>query len=1273
MKLGFMRMRTVVSLLAVAVLVSLGSATHMADAEFSSILNERIVVASNPLPVEHGGVDYYKEDNIFLRFTFDGDLTVPIPFHSIYFVDGTQTVTLSPTTSANITWIGGNYTNSDSFYLQWQIIDLPQGETTVTFPAGFVVEKDRRDFGNRELPYTFVYDSVKPILVKPASSTFTPGSDVPELQCTDTYDTVVTNNHPSETFGSDISYDIEYYCSDLAGNNALTKTVIFNVDPSTNDSPVFAEPKTVDYALGNTVPELQCKDSDDTTVTNNYFSDTFQTAGAILIKYTCTDHVNDPVSKSVYYNIGPTDTANPTFAADADFSTVILNVGDDSPLYLKVECVDPYRSYEFAYSTQSFNGDRVNNLIIDTDVLGETRISYSCTDTSNNRIDAVKIYRIFPATAPTVPNHIFISHDGDNIHANFGDIVTVTFDTLYGSTVVGTIDGKPAKFVYGGISSTLTRTLDGTETQGVLTFSFVQSNNIGFTTAQTAVRGVGSTYSVTADFAAPVFTTSTDTTAVTLGDTVPTLSALCTDANTITVTNDAGSATFDAEGAKTILYTCTDAAGNTATQSVSYSVAAPFIFNERASSPASKTEVDGTIYHNSSPVRVHFTFDGDGSSIPAPSVNTISVTGGIASFPFSVLGNGFFSYTFSVYANNNYNAVITVTYPANSFTINGVSNNAVTYAYVSDRTDPTFQSDADFGTVELTVGDDSPTLPTLQCRDPNISTASALRSGSVNANLAGDYPVEYTCTDKAGNSVTKTKTYRVLAASTASTVPAVPTNISIASDNARDTSLAKIGDIVTITFDTESGSAVTGTIDGKNATFAFNGTSSTLTRTLDGTETEGAPLAFSFVQSNSNGDAATQTAVRGAGLGSSVTANFAAPADRTALTTATFISIDPSDIGNPTNLKAVPKINMIDFAWNGAFNWDVDNYLLQYKNNTSFLNLSSINNANITSLTQTTFPSIYDIHTYRIQVDGQNTTSNISNEVKTSAFVSVGSFTPYITKTTFDLRGDRLYIILFQIFNGVAHSVGYTGQYTVSSLPSLTTLNGGTLSNVAVKPMYFQEPSGSSTTKCNPSTFTNVVSLNYARPSNTMPTDSFVITLEKVKYRLNENAIDGTPLPPDPRAWRGITHPAYLCELTGEKKDVTITLNRVIPRVCEIVPTTSIEFGDVPIGQTSSVQNLAFENTGNQPAAVYISGDEWKSNTDGTKVMDVSKTRHSSDQAIKVFDDRTELTIDRVKIWDAIDVGSTVNTALQLVVDLVDSTFRGEAQQTITTTVSCTS
>ena len=149
------------------------------------------------------------------------------------------------------------------------------------------------------------------------------------------------------------------------------------------------------------------------------------------------------------------------------------------------------------------------------------------------------------------------------------------------------------------------------------------------------------------------------------------------------------------------------------------------IFNERASSPTNKTEVDGTIYHNTSPVEVHFNFDGYGGNISAAGRADISITGGTVGFAgFSdrfLNGTSSFYHIYSIFPVNAHNIVVTVTYPANSFTINGVSNDAVTYTYVSDkRLILLSKVDADFSTVELTVGDESPTLPTLQCRDTHI-------------------------------------------------------------------------------------------------------------------------------------------------------------------------------------------------------------------------------------------------------------------------------------------------------------------------------------------------------------------------------------------------------------------------------------------------------------------------------------------------------------------------------------------------------------------------
>ena len=333
-------------------------------------------------------------------------------------------------------------------------------------------------------------------------------------------------------------------------------------------------------------------------------------------------------------------------------------------------------------------------------------------------------------------------------------------------TLAGTAEADSTVTLYKGETFVATATATG----GAFEFAGVElaeernSFTATATDASSNVSAKSGALVITLDTTAPVFATSTDTTDVTFGDTVPTLSTLCTDANTITVTNDAGSITFDAVGAKTVIYTCTDAAGNTAIQSVSYSVAAaPSTFNERASSSTSKTVVDGTIYHNLGLVWVEFDFTGDGTSVDRPRSSNIIVTNGVMLSASNSGTNGTSSFYHQYFVQPSSDGTVTVTYPANSFIINGASNDAVTYTFVSDRTHPTFEAGADFSTVELTVGDDFPTLSTLQCRDTYISTTSAPPSGSVNANLAGDYPVEYTCTDNADNSVTKTKTYRVLA------------------------------------------------------------------------------------------------------------------------------------------------------------------------------------------------------------------------------------------------------------------------------------------------------------------------------------------------------------------------------------------------------------------------------------------------------------------------------------------------------------------------------
>ena len=183
----------------------------------------------------------------------------------------------------------------------------------------------------------------------------------------------------------------------------------------------------------------------------------------------------------------------------------------------------------------------------------------------------------------------------------------------------------------------------------------------------------------------------------------------------------------------------------------------------------------------------------------------------------------------------------------------------MTYTFVLDTIDPTFTS-ADFSTVKLTVGDTAPTVPQVRCNDANTSSTNADRNPStVSTATAGDTTVTYTCRDLAGNEVEGTKLYQV-----SHPLPAVPTNISIKSNNAYDSSKAQSGDIVIITFDTEAGSTVTGTIDGNNAKFTFNGTSSTLTKIITDGDSRG-HVSFEFTQRSNGVYAIQQTAVKGDG------------------------------------------------------------------------------------------------------------------------------------------------------------------------------------------------------------------------------------------------------------------------------------------------------------------------------------------------------------------------------------------------------------------------
>ena len=505
--------------------------------------------------------------------------------------------------------------------------------------------------------------------------------------------------------------------------------------------------------------------------------------------------------------------------------------------------------------------------------------------------------------APAVPINISIASNNarDTSLAKLGDTVTITFDTEAGSTVAGTIGGENATFTFNGTSSTLARTLDGTETEDApLTFKFTQTDAAAGNdaTAQTAVKGTGNATSVTVDFVVPAFDSTIYISAdVLVGNAIPTLT--CNDIHSTTVTNDAGSATFDAVGLKTVTYTCTDAAGNTADRVIAYSVAS------LAAIDTTLTEAFGHTFLSNAPFL-------DFTTTPPTKIDTNVLTPGTfatalhssnsSSFQFKIISGSFTPYSNPVlFATQDGNDAVSFTSPVKRgdafiFTIPdsdfdltkelkfraeyvlGGSSSGKYYAETVFTQLPALVVDNFVSASPTTLVGTALAASTVTLFNNGTSVGTVTADGSGTFEFAGVALAEgsnsFTVTASNVDGYVSDPVNILLDAG----LPAIPANISIESNNARDTSLAKKGDIVTITFDTEVGSAVKGTIGGKNATFTFNGTSSTLTRTLDGSETPGV-LTFSFVQTDAVGNAApTQTAVRGSGSETSVTADFAAPA-----------------------------------------------------------------------------------------------------------------------------------------------------------------------------------------------------------------------------------------------------------------------------------------------------------------------------------------------------------------------------------------------------------
>ena len=415
--------------------------------------------------------------------------------------------------------------------------------------------------------------------------------------------------------------------------------------------------------------------------------------------------------------------------------------------------------------TRTLDGSETEGLLdfsfVQTDATGN-----SATTQTEVRGTGRGTYVISDFTAPAVPTSIsIISSSTSFAYAKLDDTVTITFDTEEDSTVEGTIGGENATFAFDGSYSTLTRTLNGTEPEGILSFSFVQTDVIGNSAAaQTEVRGdSGETPSVTADFTAPDVSThisiasdnARDPTKATLDDTV--------------------TITFDTEEDSNVVDGMID--GQFSFFALNGTIGTLELF------------IDGTVTEDE-PLTFEFAItDAAGNDGTAQSAVKGSGTG-------SSVTADFVAPDVPTYISIAHDGVGT----------NAKSGDIVTVTF--DTEEGSFVTgtiDGEYATPDVTG-----TVGTLKLTLRGYETQGS------------PLTFEFTQIDATGNAAEPQNAVIGTGSETSVTIdptaPAVPANISITSDN-DDPTLAKSGDIVTVTFDTVKGSTVKGTIDGKNAAF----------------------------------------------------------------------------------------------------------------------------------------------------------------------------------------------------------------------------------------------------------------------------------------------------------------------------------------------------------------------------------------------------------------------------------------------------------------------
>ncbi len=524
------------------------------------------------------------------------------------------------------------------------------------------------------------------------------------------------------------------------------------------------------------------------------------------------------------------------------------------------------------------------------DVAGNSVSRTSTTNSSSVTVDT---------SAPTIPTATIASNNATTTLAKAGDVITVSFTTSEtpASTPTATISGGSATVSGSGTSYTATRTVLAGDTNGAASFSISIADAAGNTTSRTTTTDSSS---VTIDTVAPTIPTGTiasnnaTTTLAKAGDTITlTFTTSQTPASTPTVTINGLSATVsgsgtsytatrvvlagDVNGVAPFLISIADAAGNTTTRStttnsssVTVDTSAPIFTAISIASNNANTSLART----GNIITLSFTTSQTPSATPTVTINgasaTVSGSGTSYSATRTVAGgdtNGVVPFSISIRDAAGNTSTQTTTTNSSSVTIDTIAPTIPTASIASNNVNSASLAKAgDVITVSFTTSETPAATPTV-----TISGGTASVSGSgtsytaTRTVLAGDTngtaPFSISIADAAGNTASRTATTDSSSVTVDTIAPTIPT-ASIASDNANSASLAKAGDIITVSFTTSETPVSTPivTISGGSASVSGSGTSYIATRTVLAGDSNGvAPFSISIVDAAGNSVSRTAT------------------------------------------------------------------------------------------------------------------------------------------------------------------------------------------------------------------------------------------------------------------------------------------------------------------------------------------------------------------------------------------------------------------------------